>query len=152
VNQQLAALVRRHLTAENAQDMAGTLATLHPDCHFEDLATGQAWRGRDGAAAHYRQWWTTFDVAVKRGANQRGGWLEDGSYMAEATWHGRHVGRFLGIEPTGRAVVQPFVVTLTFKDGLMLSERFQYDLASLLRQIGADPIPALAELQHRATA
>ena len=33
--------------------------------------------------------------------------------------------------------------------GLMLSERFHYDLASLLRQIGADPIPALAALQHR---
>ena len=28
----------------------------------------------------------------------------------------------------------------------MLSERFHYDLASLLRQIGADPIPALAGL------
>ena len=71
--------------------------------------------------------------------------------MAEATWHGRHIGRFLGIEPTGRTIVQPFVVTLSFKDGLMLSERFHYDLASLLRQIGADPIPALGELQYRAS-
>jgi hypothetical protein len=25
----------------------------------------------DGAAAHYRQWWTTFDVEVKRGPGQR---------------------------------------------------------------------------------
>ena len=91
----LAALVGRHLVAENAQDLAGTLATLHPDCRFEDLATAQTWHGRDGAAAHYRRWWTTFDVAVKRGPGQRSGWTEDGAYMAEATWHGRHVGRFL---------------------------------------------------------
>ena len=48
--------------------------------------------------------------------------------------------------------MQPFVVVLSFKDGLMLSERFHYDLASLLRQIGAEPIPALAGLQHRAAA
>ena len=49
-------------------------------------------------------------------------------------------------------IAQPFVVTLSFKDGLMFSERFHYDLASLLRQIGADPIPALSGLQHRAAA
>jgi hypothetical protein len=48
--------------------------------------------------------------------------------------------------------VQPFVVVLSFKDGLMLSERFHYDLASLLRQIDAEPIPALAALQYRAAA
>ena len=152
MNHALAVLVGRHLAAENAQDLDGTLATLHPDCHFEDLATGQTWRGRDGAAAHCRQWWTTFDVTVKRGPGQRACWTEDNAYIAEATWHGKHVGRFLGIEPTGRTIVQPFVVVLTFKDGLMLSERFQYDLASLLRQIGADPIPALGELEYRAAA
>jgi hypothetical protein len=48
--------------------------------------------------------------------------------------------------------VQPVVVVLSFKDGLMPGERFHYDLASLLRQIGAEPIPALAGLQHRTAA
>ena len=46
-------------------------------------------------------------------------------------------------------VDQPFVVVLTFRDGLMLSERFHYDLASLLRQIGVEPIPALRALPQR---
>jgi hypothetical protein len=127
----------------------GTLATLHRDCRFEDLATGQAWQGRDGAAAHYRQWWTTFDVEVKRGPGQSAAWTEGDGYIAEATWHGKHVGPFLGIEPTSRPIVQPFVVVLSFKDGLMLSERFHYDLASLLRQIGPEPIPSLVGLAHR---
>ena len=150
MNPDLAALVRRHLEAENAHDLEGTLATLHPECAFEDFATGQRWRGHAGAADHYRQWWDTFDVGVRRGEGQLGGWSPDGFYMAEATWHGRHVGRFLGIEATGRAIVQPFVVVLTFKDGLMLGERFHYDLASLLRQIGPDPLPALSAMPHRA--
>jgi steroid delta-isomerase-like uncharacterized protein len=152
MNQQLVDLVRRHVAAENAQDMPGTLATLHPDCRFEDLATGQVWHGHAGAAAHYRQWWTTFDVTVKRGPDQFSCWTDDDRYIGEATWHGRHVGRFLGLEPTGRPIVHSFVVTLTFRDGLMLSERFQYDLASLLRQIGADPIPALGGLEFRKAA
>lgn len=88
---------------------------------------------------------------MKRGPGQSSAWTADDGYIAEATWHGRHVGPFLGIAPSGRAIVQPFVVVLSFKDGLMLSERFHY-LASLLRQIGAEPIPALAGLQHRAAA
>ena len=53
MDQTLAELVRRHLTAENAQDLDGTLVTLHADCRFEDPATGQVWLGRDGAASHY---------------------------------------------------------------------------------------------------
>lgn len=152
MNHQLADLVRRHLLAENAQDLPGTLATLHPECRFEDLATGQVWNGHDGAAAHYRQWWTTFDVEVKRGPTQTSAWTEGDGYIGEATWHGRHVGPFLGIAPTGRPIVQPFVVVLAFKDGLMLSERFHYDLGSLLRQIGDETIPALGGLRYRQAA
>ena len=149
MNPALLALIRRHLDAENDHDLAGTLATLHPDCRFDDVATGQSWSGHEGAAAHYRQWWTTFDVEVRRGEGQRPYTTADDLYVGEATWHGRHIGRFLGIEPTGKTIVQPFIVILTFRDGLMLGERFHYDLASLVRQIGPDPIPALARLDHR---
>ncbi len=148
----LAKLARRHLVAENEQDLEATLATLHPECRFDDLATGQTWHGRDGAAAHYRQWWTTFDVEVKRGPGQISAWTADNACMAEANWHGRHIGRFLGIEPTGRAIEQPFVVVLGFRDGLMVSERFHYDLGALLRQIGGPAFPALDELPYRKAA
>jgi len=78
--------------------------------------------------------------------------MTDDVYVAEATWHGRHVGPFLSLAPSGRSFVQPFVVILTFRDGLMSGERFHYDLASLLRQIGSDPMPGVAGLPQRATA
>ena len=152
MNPTLADLARRHLVAENQQDLAATLATLHPECRFDDLATGQTWHGLEGAAAHYRQWWTTFDVEVKREPGQVSAWTADDACMAEATWDGRHIGRFLGIEPTGRRIVQPFVVVLAFRDGLMVSERFHYDLNALLRQIGGPALPALDELPHRQAA
>ena len=152
MDSKLAELARHHLVAENDQDLDATLATLHPECRFDDLATGQTWHGRDGAAAHYRQWWTTFDVEVKRGPGQVSAWTDDDVCMAEATWHGRHIGRFLGIEPTGRTIVQPFVVVLGFRDGLMVSERFHYDLGALLRQIGDEPVQALDGLPYRAAA
>lgn len=152
MNPELAALVRRHVEAENGQDLEATLATLHPECRFEDHATGQIWHGRDGAAAHYRQWWTTFDVTVKRESGQIAAWTGDGGYIGEATWRGRHVGPFLDLAPTGRPIVIPFVVVLGFRDGLMSSEGFHDDLASLLRQIGGEPIPALDGMKYRAAA
>jgi len=149
MNPQHATLLRRHLEAENGHDLDGTLATLHPQCVFADHATGQVWKGRDGAAAHYRQWWTTFDVVVSRGANQSAGWLDDATYAAEATWSGTHVGEFLGVKPSGKAIILPFFVVVSFKDGLMDAERFYYDLASLLRQIGPEVVGPIAALPFR---
>ena len=145
-----AAMLRRHLEAENAHDLDGTLATLHRDCIFKDHATGQLWKGHAGAAAHYRQWWDCFDVEVIRKDGQSAGWLGDDVYAAEATWTGTHTGNYLGIAATGRPILQPFVVFVAFKDGLMSEERFHYDLASLMRQIGVDAVPSLSGLAYRA--
>jgi steroid delta-isomerase-like uncharacterized protein len=143
MREELEALVRRHLAAENAHDLAGTLATLHEDCVFEDVATFQVFRGRRGAEAYYRQWWDAFGVTVERAPGGARYWTEDGTYIAEAQYRGRHRGPFFGVAPTGREIEFRFVVILGFRDGLMAGERFYYDLARLLRQIGAEKLPAL---------
>lgn len=133
--------LQRHLMAENAHDLAGTLATLHPECVFEDLGAGQVFRGHDGAARHYRLWWDAFDNQVGRSPFSGGGhWLGSERYVAEAQHTGVHRGPFLGIPASGKPITLPFTVFVTFRDGLFLGERFYYDLSSLLRQIGGDPI------------
>lgn len=142
-------LVRRHLSAENAHDLDGTLATLHRDCVFRDHATGQVWHRKPGAADHYRQWWSRFDVTVTRSEGQSAYWAADDTYVAQATWRGRHIGEFLGIAATGKSIVHPFVVFVTFRDGLMTGEEFFYDLASLLKQIGIDRVPEVGSLPYR---
>lgn len=152
MKQEFAALLQRHLAAENSHDLDGTLATLHPECRFADHATGQVWHGRAGAADHYRQWWRSFDVAVSRDVHQSAYWASDNVYVAEATWHGTHIGEFLALPATGKAIVQPFVVFVTFKDGLMGGETFYYDLASLIRQLGVERMPELSSLRHRVAA
>jgi len=150
MNQRDTDLIIRHLTAENAHDLAGTLATLHPDCVFDDHATGQTWRGHEGASAHYRQWWQAFDVKVVRGKSQMSYWASEQTYIAEATWEGRHIGDFLGLAATNALIRQPFVVFVGMKDGLMAGEKFYYDLASLVSQIGQDCLPQLKSLPFRA--
>lgn len=130
------AMLARHLAAENAHDLPGTLATLHPDCVFTDMATGQGFSGHAGAARHYRQWWDAFDNVVERSPHGSARWIDDETYVAEPQFAGRHVGRIFGLAPTGRSFVLPFVVIVTFRDGLFLGERFYYDLGTLLRQLG----------------
>ena len=63
--------------------------------------------------------------------------------IAQARYQGVHRGRFLDYAPSGRPVDLPLAVVIPFRDGLMAGERFYYDLATLLRQIGV--LAALGE-------
>ena len=45
-------LLARHLEAENAHRLAGTLGTLAPDCLFEDVALGRRFDGLCSQARH----------------------------------------------------------------------------------------------------
>jgi steroid delta-isomerase-like uncharacterized protein len=129
--------VRRHLQFENAQDMEGTLSTLHPECVFEDLPLNKIYRGIDGARKYYAELWQAFDVTVESRLRH---WTLEGNLIAETTFVGPHRAEFLGNRPIGKSIRLPLVVVVTFRDGLMAGERFYYDLAMLLRQIGASDL------------
>lgn len=147
-----AGILARHIMAENAHDLAATLATLHSDCVFTDHATGQRWHGHAGASAHYKDHWAAFDVEVVRAEGQISLWSGEDTYVAQAVWRGTHIGEFMGIAPTGRHFEHPFTVFVRFRDGLMESEEFFYDLASLMATLGEQRLPELAQLPHRTTA
>jgi SnoaL-like domain len=127
------ATLRMHLGAEAAHEMAATLATLHPECVFEDRALRMFLVGREGARRHYDLWWSAFGVGLEGGLVH---WVRDDLAIGESTMIGRHVGTFLDLRPTARPIRLPFVVFVKFRDGLLLGERFVYDLHGLLAQLG----------------
>jgi steroid delta-isomerase-like uncharacterized protein len=133
---EITALLRRHVDAENAHDLPRTLATLHPDCVFEDVALGRVYRGHDGAARYYRSWWTGFGLQFRQGDAGALHLTAADTVIAEGRFVGRHVGEFEGLAPTGREVDFRFVVVVGLRDGLMAGERFYYDRATLWRQLG----------------
>lgn len=134
--EQIGALLRRHVEAENAHDIERTLATLHPDCVFEDVAFALVRRGHEGAARHYREWWNAFGLQFREGDAGALHFTASGAVVAEGRFCGRHVGHFRGLAPTGLAVDFRFVVVVDLRDGLMAGERFFYDRSTLARQLG----------------
>lgn len=136
------AVLIRHVESESAHRMDETLATLTPDCVFEDRALGRVWHGRDGARAYYRMWWDAFRVVPHGGRRYV---PAPDTLVVETRFKGRHDGPFLGIAPTGRTVDIPIAIFVSFADGLMSGERFYWNLGDLMQQIGvAMPYAAVA--------
>ena len=57
---------------------------------------------------------------------------------------GTHKGPFLGVAPTGRPVDVPMAIFVSFADGLMSGERFYWNPADLMAQVGVEIPFALA--------
>jgi len=129
-----AAILEKHVAAETAFDMERTLATLSEDCLFEDVPTGERHRGREAVRAYYGEWWDAFGNVPAGG--RRFVPAAD-CLIVETRFVGAHRGRYRGVAPTGRAIDLPVAIFVSFRDGLMSGERFYYDRATLLAQIGA---------------
>ena len=126
-------LLARHTDAENGHRLDDTLATLTPDCTFEDVALGLTLTGHAGAAEYYRMWWDGLDVTVD---------VEDvltvadqPIVVAETTWRGHHIGPFLGVDATNRPVRVPVVIIARLEAGLLAHERLYWDRQHVLDQI-----------------
>lgn len=125
-------VLRRHVGAETAFDMEGTLATLTEDCLFEDMPTGEIHRGREGVRRYYREWWDAFGN-VPEGSRR---YVPAGDMLiVETRFVGVHRGAYCGHAASGRPLDLPIAIFVSFRDGLMSGERFYYDRESLLRQI-----------------
>ena len=102
-----AAILYRHVSAETAFDMEGTLATLTEDCLFEDVPSGEAHRGREAVRAYYREWWDAFGN-VPSGSRL---YVPSGDCLiVETRFVGTHRGTYRGTAATGRPIDLPLAI------------------------------------------
>jgi steroid delta-isomerase-like uncharacterized protein len=126
-------ILHQHLAAETVFDMEGTLATLTEDCVFEDVPTGEVHRGREAVRAYYREWWSAFGIVPQ---DIRSYIAAEDFLIVETRFVGRHQGSNRGASPTGKPLNLPVAIFISLRDDLMSGERFYYDRATLLAQIG----------------
>ncbi|MGH2587705.1 MAG: ester cyclase, partial [Dehalococcoidia bacterium] len=66
---------------------------------------------------------------------------EGDKVVARTTLRGTHNGPFMGIEPTGRRVVQEQIHILRFADGKAFEHRAVRDDLGMMQQLGVVPAP-----------
>jgi len=129
--EEMRAVAERHVAAENAGDVAGALATYHPDCFYENAALGVRFVGPDAVAMQYG---ALFSALPDAELEEDGTAYGDNVFTHWGTFRGTVSGEFLGLPPTGRRIAIPFAAIFYFKDGLMEGERVFFDLATFCEQ------------------
>lgn len=123
-----------HVNAETVFDMEGTLATLTPDCLFEDVPSGETFKGHEAVRRYYGKWWAAFGNVPSKSRRHV---AAPDLLVVETRFVGTHKGEFDGVAASGRPIDLPVAIFVSFRDGLMSGERFYYDRRTLLSQIGA---------------
>jgi steroid delta-isomerase-like uncharacterized protein len=134
--------VERLLTAYNRHDAAGFASYFAEDGVLRVVATGEVNEGREQIEAAADERWRVLDYTLApRGLYECGQdvWLE-------WTMTGTHVGELNGIPPTHLRVEGLLGCShFTFgADGLIARDLVYFDSATMLRQLGLLPEPAIS--------
>jgi len=107
------AVLREHINAESSHDMKALLEGMTSDCFNDVVCVSKPFVGPKRVAERYRKHWAgfpDFKVRVKRFLA-----ADEKSIVTENEWRGTHLGKFLGLEPTGKRVRVRALVVWHFK-------------------------------------
>jgi steroid delta-isomerase-like uncharacterized protein len=135
--------IKSHLEAESTQNLSALLAGMTEDCYNLVLCDpSPLYRGPDAVARRYRGLWAALpDLQVRL---RRIVAIEGDLAVTEHTLSGTHSGPLFGIAPTGRLVQVETVVIWEFAGERIRGEAVYFDLATMLRQVGALTLPGAA--------
>jgi len=131
---QMDAKIDEHFGFEQADDVAGVLATLTPDCEHDIVGhpTGPT-VGPEGARGFYEGLFA--DLADGKIETVRRLYGED-FLVDESVWRGRATGRPFGLEGRDRPLEFRLLHVVEYApDGRMKRENVWLDLASILQQL-----------------
>ena len=118
----------------NAQDLEGYLALYRHDAVLHGYAGVEP--GFEGIRAFDRAFWSAFPATRLVVEDV----LASGERLAcRFVAHGRHLGNFQGLAPTGKAFALPGNTILSFAGDKCVERWSQADVLSLLQQIGGMP-------------
>ncbi|WP_225993117.1 ester cyclase [Actinomadura rudentiformis] len=127
--------------AKSRQDVPAAMKLLHEEMVLEAPAFGSVARGTEENARALTGFFAVFpDYEV-----ELEGHASDGeTLVCWGTVRMTMTGPAYGVTPNGRRAELPVFITFTFKDDLIVSERFFFDLAALCSQSGVSTDKVLA--------
>ena len=128
------AVLREHIDAESSHDMRALLEGMTSDCFNDVVCVSKPFVGPKRVAERYRKHWAgfpDFKVRVKRFLA-----ADEKSIVTENEWRGTHLGKFLGLEPTGKRVRVRALVVWHFKGNKLRGETVFFDMGSIQKQLG----------------
>jgi steroid delta-isomerase-like uncharacterized protein len=141
-------IVGRYGAAKNRHDIDAALKDCREDFFIEIMPFLNRIEGKEKVRVHLQRLGEAFpdNVAVREA-------IAVGDDVVISLWHlrGTMRARFLGMEPTGKAINVPMFSVFPFKDGALAGERVFYDVVTFCRQAGL-PIPQAALTGVKATA
>jgi len=127
------AVLREHINAESSHDMKALLEGMTSDCFNDVVCVSKPFVGPKRVAERYRKHWAgfpDFKVRVKRFLA-----ADEKSIVTENEWRGTHLGKFLGLEPTGKRVRVRALVVWHFKGNKLRGETVFFDMGSIQKQL-----------------
>lgn len=128
-------LIRQHIDAEGAGDIAGAIAVYTDDVVHDVVGfPGGPRRGRDGAEGFYEELIANVDVQAMDLVLSRHG---DDFCVTEHLATGVVNGSFLGVPGNGRTIRFRMLHLWEFRDGLISRENIWLDGGSIVHQLTA---------------
>ena len=125
--------VEKHFEAEWHDDLDAIMATLVPDDPYQYVPSlGMRVRGSDAVRAFYQKRIQTWPGQAFRMAD-----VLVGPHVAlfEGTWTVQPRSEFLGLAANGHKVSVPGVISIEFRDGLLVGETLYFDSADMSHQL-----------------
>jgi steroid delta-isomerase-like uncharacterized protein len=128
------ALVKHHISLENAHDLEGVLATFGDKAHYDDEPWNEHHKGRDGVRYFYQQLMSALpDIEIEVQKQ----YVTEDAVIVEVMISGSHQGSWRGLPATGRRIEFPLCGIYTFDaDDKLAGEKIYYDRGTVLRQLG----------------
>jgi steroid delta-isomerase-like uncharacterized protein len=130
-------IIDRHFAAENAHDVAGTLATYTDDIVWDDITHPDSpFHGKDEVGLVYTSIIDAIPDVHLRSVKRFSG--EDGRFVVDESIITGHVhGEWAGIHGGGAPVEIRILHIFELRDGLISFENAWFDAAEVQRQINA---------------
>ena len=133
--QEMIAVVERHLKAEGAGDIEGAVAPYRDDIVHDAVGfPGSPRQGKDAAREFYGFLTANFRTEEEEPIRR---WFLDDTMFLEQTMIGTVIGEMLGIPGNGRQVTFRIFHIFEFKDGLISREQVWLDTGAIVAQLSA---------------